>query len=72
MAKTNDTQRTLFQRLALIRSSVEKSRKDTESLRRSIDRSGGIAADGGLPPGTDLFIQLRTAAKLLDEAAVQS
>jgi hypothetical protein len=68
MPEMNDTQPTLFQRLAQIRAAVERSRADVLQLRRSI-RNIGKSAERS--PGEDIAIQLNHAADALDKALLE-
>jgi hypothetical protein len=68
MPEINDTQPTLFQRLAQIRAAVERSRADVLQLRRSI-RNIGKSAERS--PAEDMAIQLNQAAAALDKALLE-
>jgi hypothetical protein len=68
MPEMNDTQLTLFQRLAQIRAAVERSRADVLQLRRSI-RNIGKSAERS--PAEDMAIQLNQAAAALDKALLE-
>ena len=65
MPEMNDTQPTLFLRLAQIRAAVERSRADVLQLRRSI-RNIGKSAERS--PDEDMAIRLNQAADALDKA----
>ena len=65
MPEMNDTQPTLFQRLAQIRAAVERSRADVLQLRRSI-RNIGKSAERST--AEDMAIRLNQAADALDKA----
>ena len=68
MPEMNDTQPTLFLRLAQIRAAVERSRADVLQLRRSI-RNIGKSAERS--PAEDMAIQLNQAAAALDKALLE-
>jgi hypothetical protein len=68
MPEMNDTQPTLFQRLAQIRAAVERSRADVLRLRRSI-RNIGKSTER--LPAEDMAIQLNQAAAALDKALLE-
>ncbi len=68
MPEMNDTQPTLFQRLAQIRAAVERSRADVLQLRRSIRNIGKTAERS---PTEDMALQLNQAAAALDKALLE-